>query len=407
MQWGKMKRKLGGILGLYILFVTILIFFVFSGKKGQYHEEEVNQDWIRNQIIALNEIEQLTEEIKNTEEKEKQAELEKAIQLLRQECSQEWQEVVNKDWHAQKNSHIWYIYILFLLFGVMVLSYVYIKIVRPFERLENYVGEIAKGNFEVNLPYERTNYFGEFTWAFDHMRREIIKARACEKEAIDNNKTVIATLSHDIKTPIASIRAYTEGLEANLDTTPDKRRNYLNVIINKCDEVTKLTNDLFLHSLADLEKLKVTLKSVKMEEILEAIVHDLLGEENDIILEKPLPEGSVLLDSKRWEQVIENLVNNARKYAAGSKIVIGAYIVEKEYRVVVQDFGEGPCAEDIPFLFEKFYRGRNIKGKSGSGLGLYIVKYIMEQMGGEVSLKHSEEGMAVELRLNQITDKKD
>ena len=81
------------------------------------------------------------------------------------------------------------------------------------------------------------------------MRKEITKARSCEREAIENNKTVIATLSHDIKTPIASIRAYAEGLEANLDSTYEKRMKYLSILMRKCDEVSKLTNDLFLHSL--------------------------------------------------------------------------------------------------------------------------------------------------------------
>ena len=99
------------------------------------------------------------------------------------------------------------------------MGYVYFAILRPFEKMKAFAGKIARGDFEDSLRYERSNYFGEFTWAFDSMRTEIIKARACEKEAIENNKTVIATLSHDIKTPIASIRAYTEGLEANMDTT--------------------------------------------------------------------------------------------------------------------------------------------------------------------------------------------
>lgn len=87
------------------------------------------------------------------------------------------------------------------------------------------------------LNYERSNYFGEFTWAFDSMRREITKARSCEREATENNKTVIATLSHDIKTPISSIRAYAEGLEANLDNTPENAQiiyQLLCVNVMKC-----------------------------------------------------------------------------------------------------------------------------------------------------------------------------
>ena len=142
-------------------------------------------------------------------------------------------------------------------FMAAVLCYVYFSVLRPFEKMKRFADEIAGGNLDLPLDYERSNYFGSFTWAFDSMRREITNARRCEREAIENNKTVIATLSHDIKTPIASIRAYAEGLEANMDSTPEKRARYLSVLMRKCDEVSALTNDLFLHSLADLDKLKM------------------------------------------------------------------------------------------------------------------------------------------------------
>ena len=146
---------------------------------------------------------------------------------------------------------------LTIFFMAMVFLYVYINILRPFDKMKDYASEIAKGNFDLPLNYERSNYFGAFTWAFDSMRKEITRSRMAEREAIENNKTVIATLSHDIKTPITSIRAYVEGLEENLDTSEERRSRYLEVIMRKCDEVTALTNDLFLHSLSDLNMLRM------------------------------------------------------------------------------------------------------------------------------------------------------
>lgn len=110
-----------------------------------------------------------------------------------------------------------------ILFLLIVFGYINFAILRPFEKMKDFAQNISQGNLEVPLDYARSNYFGKFTWAFDSMRTEITRARACEQEAIKNNKTVISTLSHDIKTPIASIRAYTEGLEAKLDSTPEKR----------------------------------------------------------------------------------------------------------------------------------------------------------------------------------------
>lgn len=88
------------------------------------------------------------------------------------------------------------------MFLLIVSLYIYFAVLRPFDKLKGFAENIAQGNFDVPLKYERSNYFGKFTWAFDSMRNEITKSRQCEKEAVENNKTVIATLSHDIKTPI-------------------------------------------------------------------------------------------------------------------------------------------------------------------------------------------------------------
>jgi signal transduction histidine kinase len=280
-----------------------------------------------------------------------------------------------------------------------VFFYIYRVILRPFDKLQKFADEIAKGNFDVDLKYERTNYFGKFTWAFDHMRREITKARTCEKEAINNNKTVIATLSHDIKTPIASIRAYAEGLDANLDSGSEKRRLYCSVIMNKCDEVTKLTNDLFLHSLSDLDKLKMNPEKANLQEVLQKIIKDMQLNHNDIIQLGKIPSVTVSIDIKRFEQVIENLINNSKKYAPGSKIEISSAVAEANVFLYIQDHGKGIPNEDLPFIFNKFYRGRNVGSEQGSGLGLYIVKYIMEQMGGSVELNNTSNGLKVILSL--------
>lgn len=330
------------------------------------------------------------------------------------------------------------------IFIILIFIYIYNRILRPFEELEAYASEIAKGNLEVELPYHRTNLFGAFTWAFDHMRREIIKARACEQEAIENNKTVIATLSHDIKTPIASIRAYAEGLEANMDHSPERRNRYVSVIMRKCDEVTKLTNDLFLHSISDLEKLQMNMESVELGSFLSEVLEGLnqqigdssskkagskIGEsgrtegskieENDrtegreeqmdiVKVVGELPKFIVKADRKRLEQVLENVITNARKYAPGTGISLWVEVDEQEEadepeeemcRIHIKDGGKGILPEDMPFVLEKFYRGKNTKDQPGAGLGLYIVDYIMKQMGGKVELKNSSNGLEVVLFL--------
>lgn len=287
-------------------------------------------------------------------------------------------------------------------FVALVLGYVYFSILRPFDKLKGFADEIARGNFDVPLDYQRSNYFGSFTWAFDSMRREITKARTCEREAIENNKTVIATLSHDIKTPIASIRAYAEGLEANLDSTPEKRARYLSVLMRKCDEVSALTNDLFLHSLADLDKLKMSKERIELSGFIRQTAEEISGERGDVHYLPPSEEIFVSGDRNRLMQLCGNLINNARKYAASD---IDIALVKSGGQAVLsfRDRGPGIPDEDMPFITDKFYRGHNCGSQEGSGLGLYIVRYICGQLGGELSLRnHPGGGLEVTVRLPLI-----
>jgi signal transduction histidine kinase len=272
-----MKNKLFIVtagFGAVIILLTCFFYFSIPVQNNQSRKSQ--------QIVALNEISQLVEAGDTASAQKKIAELDKSLRIT---------EITEQD-----NKRILIVGATNLVFLLAVSAYIYFAVLRPFDKLKGFADSIARGNFDVPLKYERSNYFGKFTWAFDSMRREITKARQCEKEAVENNKTVIATLSHDIKTPIASIRAYTEGLQANMDSTPEKREKYLSVIIRKCDEVSKLTNDLFLHSLSDLEKLKISEETFELCNFVETVVLEMAGEQDDIFFAKPDFEAFVSAD---------------------------------------------------------------------------------------------------------------
>lgn len=288
--------------------------------------------------------------------------------------------------------------ILSVLCICTVFIYVYTRILRPFDKMKDFASEISKGNFDVPLKYERTNYFGAFTWAFDSMRKEIKSARMAEHEAIENNKTVIATLSHDIKTPIASIRAYAEGLEANMDSSPKRRTRYLQVLMKKCDEVTALTNDLLLHSLSEMGRIEIKTEEFELVPFMEQTIEDITADKKDVIFTKPDFSPVVTADKKRMTQLVENLINNSRKYG---KTDIDISMAQKDGNVQISfaDKGSGIPDEDIPFITDKFYRGKNSGSENGSGLGLYIVKYITEQTGGTLELQNTYPGLKVTVNI--------
>lgn len=377
------------IIGFFIFSILVII-GIFTWVANALDREEEAELERQEQIVALNEIEKLTEERGVSPASEQ-------IEKLQKNLDEQTE-------HQKEDTVTVLVIACCVIIGIVLVGifYIWCAIIRPFRKLEKYAGEVAKGNLDVPLLYERENAFGAFTWAFDHMRREIKKARACEKEAIENNKTVIATLSHDIKTPIASIRTYAEGLEANMDTTLERKQRYLSVIMKKCDEVTNLTNDLFLHSLSDLDKLQITAKEENIKEILAEVIEELNGDKGDIVCSGEFHEAMIKCDRKRVVQVVENIINNARKYAANPGISVWTNILQEEnstskYELHIKDAGEGILPEDMPFIFEKFYRGKNVKDAPGAGLGLYIVKYVMEQMNGEVKLHNHSDGLEVVL----------
>ena len=367
-----MKRKYFFVTGIFAA-VIILISAMFS-----LADKAANPDDIRaEELIALNEISRLAET---------------DGQLAKEKINALEQKIRAKEIRRSGAGREWIFSGISLIFLAGVMGYVYVSVLRPFEKMKAYAAEIAKGNFDVPLDYSRSNYFGQFTWAFDSMRREITKARANEREAVENNKTVIATLSHDIKTPIASIRAYAEGLEAHMDSSPERRARYLSVIMRKCDEVARLTDDLFLHSLSDLDKLKINAESLEIRSFVQEAIEELSARQDDIFFIPPTFSAHVYADRNRLLQIIENLVNNARKYAK-SRIDVSLSQENGTVLLKIRDYGSGIPDEDMPFIFDKFYRGKNCGSEQGSGLGLYIVKYITEKMGGSILLRNHISGL--------------
>ncbi len=373
------------------LFTQALVFSILIAVAGALfyitnsssNLEEVRSD----QLVSVNEVKTLINNGDSQQAVQRLDELDEQLRRL--------------DVQRSTNYSIAWICLIAAIFIFANAAYTYFAVLRPFAKLEKYAGQLAAGNFDIPLDYERKNYFGKFTWAFDSMRREIIAARAGEKQAVENNKTVIATLSHDIKTPVASIRAYAEGLEAYLGS-PEKRQRYLDVIMRKCDEVSKLTNDLFIHSLSDLDKLEIKDRETQVCALLEQAIGELDPQGSEIHFEKPGYEFVTRADPDRLKQIVENIVTNARKYA---KTDIDVTLERQGGTLAVRftDHGKGIPDEDMAFVTEKFYRGHNCEGAQGSGLGLYIVKYLCSKMGAELSLRNTGHGLEVTVTLKEIS----
>lgn len=280
--------------------------------------------------------------------------------------------------------------------GYLLLGIIYVRLLRPFHKLQFFSRQIAKGNLEVPLPMQKNNYFGAFTESFDLMREELKRARDSEYQANRSKKELVAELSHDIKTPVSTIRATCEVLqlkEQNADT-----QKKIAIIDAKARMVDELVDNLFQASLEELSVLKVTAAEESSRCIGE--MFEELWAYGDITLENACPECLVYMDRLRMQQVIDNCLNNSWKYA-GTPVTVHFAETDGGIRIKIKDSGPGVPADELPLITEKFYRGANAKGKAGSGLGLYLSRLFLEQMKGGLEY-YNEEGFVVELFLRKV-----
>lgn len=303
----------------------------------------------------------------------------------------------------------WLLFAGFILIILTMFLFIYLYILRPFKKLERFAGEVAKGNLDMPLAQNRQNFFGAFTWAFDMLRNELKTSTEKATEAEKTKKELVAALSHDVRTPIASIKAYSECLQSLQDKNSQRAEKYIEVILSKTDEITKLSQDMFLHALSDLEKLEINPKEHQSRNLILDLIEPLMLQfDNRIEFTSQIPDVAVLSDKIRLAQVFENIISNASKYAPESDILISSYITDGYLVCCFKDKGSGVAPEDIPFIFDKFYRGKNAQESKepGSGLGLYISRYIMEKTGGSIKAynysEDSSNGFAVEVYLRMI-----
>lgn len=267
------------------------------------------------------------------------------------------------------------------------------RLVKPFHRLKDFARRVAGGNLDIPLEMDRRNLFGAFTESFDLMRSELKKARLAEAQANADKKELVAKLSHDIKTPVASIKAASEvGIVL---TDSDRLRDNYTQIIRKADQINTLITNLFTATLEELQQLTVTLADMESGELAELL-------ENADYLHRaafsPIPPCLLCADKLRLQQVLDNIFANSYKYA-GTEIVVTITGENRRLVLAIEDFGGGVPDEELPLLKEKFRRGSNAGDKEGAGLGLFISDYFMKEMHGALMVENGARGLRVSVRI--------
>ena len=272
-------------------------------------------------------------------------------------------------------------------FVIFVLLYVRSKILSPFEKLSEFPLSLAKGNLSLPLKESKNRFFGRFLWGMDQLRENIEKQKSRELELQKEKKTLLLSLSHDIKTPLSAIKLYSKALSKGLYTDEEKRLEIALAIGEKADDIEARTAEIITAAREDFLSFEVNNTEFYLSSLLKNTESYYSEKLKLISCELNISEYSDCLikgDPDRAEEVIQNLMENAIKYGDGKAVKI---VVSEEDGFVFISVSNGGAAiseEELPHIFESFWRGKNSVDVSGSGLGLYICRQLMREMKGEI-----------------------
>ncbi len=272
--------------------------------------------------------------------------------------------------------------------------YLYKSIVRPIRKLKQATENIAEGNLSFSLTAESDDEIGELTEAFEEMRLKLKTQIEQNIQTEKDSKELISNISHDLKTPMTSIKGYIEGLMDGVADTEEKRDRYIRTIYNKVNDMNSLIEELFLY--AKLDSNAVTYNFVKMN--LDAYFQDCVDEISLDLEAQDVKFGyfnyadrstQIVADPEQLKRVINNIIGNSVKYQSPNRpLAIGLRIIEEAefVKIEIEDNGKGISKKEVPLIFDRLYRtdaSRN-SSKGGSGLGLSIAKKIIEEHGGKI-----------------------
>ena len=276
---------------------------------------------------------------------------------------------------------------LFFLTGILLWD-IGRKVIKPFQNMNELVTQLAKGNLAVPLMEEKSKYFGRFLWGIDMLRETLEQNRERELELLKKNKTLLQSVSHDIKTPLSAIDLYTRALSENLY---DKKA--IAGIEKNVKEIKKYVDDIVAVSREDIMHLEVQCNEFYLKDLMKTIIiyytQKMKQNHTELIVDE-IDDCLLYGDLDRAVEVLQNICENAIKYGDGKMIRI-SFDEEEDCRLItVQNSGCSLKEEEFTHIFDSFYRGSNCGDAKGSGLGLYICKTILHQMDGEIFAKEKD-----------------
>lgn len=291
------------------------------------------------------------------------------------------------------------IVLVLILISLAMTIWIYRATVIPLNKLKEATQNIAAGNLDFVIETESRDEFGELCRDFEFMRQKLKETAEENIQADRESKELISNISHDLKTPITAIKGYVEGIRDGVAVTEEKRDKYLKTIYNKAIEMDRLIDELTLYSKIDTNKIPYSFNKLSVREFFEdcsdSLSVELESRGIEFYYENMLEQDvDFIADTEKLSRVINNIISNSIKYHADRKTKISLRLKDEGdfIRVELGDNGKGISKADLPYIFDRMYRADASRNSAtgGSGIGLAIVKKIVEDHGGRIWAESKE-----------------
>ena len=285
------------------------------------------------------------------------------------------------------------IFILSFIITNQALTYTLSKrVLRPLSNLQESAKKISGGDLDFEIIEDGDEEIRNLCRTFEIMRIELKNSTSERIKYDDSRKMLLSSISHDLRTPITSIKGYVEGILDGVANEPAKVDKYLKTIYSKADLIDRMIDDLFLYSRLDLNQLPFNYKKVDAIEYFKDFVNDMRSElEKDSVKinfnNEVKEQAFIMVDDEKLKRVITNVIDNSKKYMNKDIKRVYVFLRETLNSIIceIKDNGCGIEEQEVAHIFDRFYRSDSARGeKEGTGLGLAIAKQIIEGMGGRI-----------------------
>lgn len=287
---------------------------------------------------------------------------------------------------------------LIALLIIAIFIYIRQRILKPFNTISNVPLELSKGNLSVPIKEQKGRYFGKFVWGIDLLREYLEQQKAKELQLQKEKKTLLLSISHDIKTPLGVIELYAKALEKDLYKDEQKKKEIARSITEKCDDIKQYVSEIIEASSEDFLNFDVNVQDIYLLDIIDEIKKLYIEKLNLLKIKFTIVDFSnclIYADRNRAVEVLQNIIENAIKYGDGKEIRLSFKQEDNCILVEITNSGCTLSSNELPHIFESFWRGSNVASNSGSGLGLYICRKLMQAMGGEAFAEISNDEICI------------